>query len=373
MCSKLNNSSLIIKTDKKYINFDQRFLDWLVGFTDAEGNFNISLKGLKDEQYNNLILTYQIDVHINDILVLEYIRNKLNCGYISKSTNRCNYFVNDQKSLINIISPIFKYTELKSSKYSQYLIFEKTLNLVKCKKHLLIKHKLEIIKYFKEMKVSNKNSVARKNIPINKYWLIGFTEGDATFSTNKFIPRLKFENHKKELELFLSIKNYLKIGNLSIISRKFTEFVILDINKISILYTKILPLYKDSMLSKKSKDFIYWSYLVQIYYYGYHVLPISKELIKLIKLQLNNKLITNNNDHLILKRLNYLFSQPSPYIIKNNKRFYRNTNNLVSDSLNIICQDNKSNIQYFNSIYKCSLQINISRKIIKNCLITNVS
>jgi hypothetical protein len=52
----------------------------------------------------------------DDLYILEYIKDKLNCGNISKSEGRCNYFVNDQKSLINVILPIFNYVELKSSK-----------------------------------------------------------------------------------------------------------------------------------------------------------------------------------------------------------------------------------------------------------------
>lgn len=70
------------------------------------GNFNISLKSLKDNTYNSLTLTFQIGIHIDDLQVLEYIKDKLNCGSISKSGARCNYFVNDQKSLINVILPV---------------------------------------------------------------------------------------------------------------------------------------------------------------------------------------------------------------------------------------------------------------------------
>jgi hypothetical protein len=52
------------------------------------------------------------------------------------SGSRCNYFVNDQMSLIYIISPIFNFVKLNSSKYYQYLIFEKAINLIKLKNHL---------------------------------------------------------------------------------------------------------------------------------------------------------------------------------------------------------------------------------------------
>lgn len=93
---QIKNSALVVKSNNKSILLDKNFIQWFVGFVDAEGNFNISLKGLKDNTYNSLNLTFQIGLHIDDLSILEYIKNKLNCGSISKSGNRCNYFVNDQ-------------------------------------------------------------------------------------------------------------------------------------------------------------------------------------------------------------------------------------------------------------------------------------
>lgn len=373
--NQIKNSSLIVESNNKSIKLDKNFIHWLVGFTDAEANFNISLKGLKDNTYNSLNLTFQIGLHIDDLQVLEYIKDKLNCGSISKSGDRCNYFVNDQKSLINVILPIFNFLELKSSKYFQYLIFEKAVNMLINKEHLTPKGRLKILEYYKEIKTINLNSTARENMEIDKYWLIGFTEGDATFSTNKLVPRLKFENHIKELNLFNSILKFFKKGNLSENKRNTGESVILEINNIHVLFNTVLPLYTNFMLTKKSLDFVDWSKIVKIYYYGYHTLSEGIELITLIKSQMNNYRLSSNyvikiDQNITLEKLNYLFSLPSPYEIKNNIRFIRGTDKLVSEKLNIIVEDMNGNIQYFNSILDCSLQLNISRKIIKNCLIT---
>ena len=388
ICNQLKNSALVVESNKKSIKLDKNFIHWLIGFTDAEGNFNISLKGLVSgcevsgsERYNSLILTFQISLHKDDLYILEYIKNKLNCGSISKSGERCNYFVNDQKSLINVILPIFNYMELKSSKYFGYLIFEKAVNLLIGKGHLTPMGRLKILEYYKEMKIVNMNSTARENMEIDQYWLIGFTEGDASFSTNKLVPRLKFENHIKELELLKSILNYFKNGNLTINIRKTGKFVILEINNIRVLFNTVLPLYSNLMLTKKSKDFVDWSKIVKIYYYGYHTLSEGIELINLIKSQMNNYRLSSNSllctikidKDIILEKLNYLLSLPSPYEIKNSIRFLRGTDKLVSEKLNITVEDTKGNIQYFNSIIDCSLKINISRKIIKNCLITGTS
>ena len=102
---------------------DLNFIHWLTGFTDAEGNFNISLRELKDNKYKSINLTFQIGLHLDDLEVLKYIQKNLRCGKISISKNRCNFFVNDHLSLINSIIPIFNQVPLKSSKYSQFLIF----------------------------------------------------------------------------------------------------------------------------------------------------------------------------------------------------------------------------------------------------------
>jgi len=79
MCNQIKSSALIVvlRTNKKSIKLDKNFIHWLVGFTDAEGNFNISLKGLQGNTYNSLNLTFQIGLHKDDLYILEYIKDKL--------------------------------------------------------------------------------------------------------------------------------------------------------------------------------------------------------------------------------------------------------------------------------------------------------
>lgn len=52
------------------------------------------------------------------------------------------------------------------------------------------------------MKNKDYRSKPSCDIKITDHWFGGFTDQDATFSTNKLIPRLKFENKVKQLELF---------------------------------------------------------------------------------------------------------------------------------------------------------------------------
>jgi len=137
-----------------------------------------------------------------------------------------------------------------------------------------------MIKFYHEMKKPYL-ALLNNNIHLTIRWLGGFTDGYASFSIFKYKPRLKFENHLKELELFNRIKDFLNISNnLSITKPRLDRSnsnatVSLDITDIHILKKSIVPLYsKDGILkTKKFKDFNDWSFVLDIYYFGYHLLP----------------------------------------------------------------------------------------------------
>ena len=138
------------------------------------------------------MLTFQIGLHIDDLFILEYIKNKLNCGHISISGKNCNYFINDKNSLLQIFLPIFNFTKLNSSKYHQFILFEKVVNFIKDKKHLSKEGKLEMIKFYHEMKKPYLAPL-NNNTLLTIHWLGGFTDGVASFSIFNYKPRLKFE------------------------------------------------------------------------------------------------------------------------------------------------------------------------------------
>jgi Cytochrome c oxidase subunit III/LAGLIDADG endonuclease len=219
----INNLSSI-KKDNLFINFknskeqkefllNSEFLEWFTGFTDAEGNFNLTLRKLNENNYTSAMLTFQICLHIDDLFILENIKKKINCGHISISGSKCNYFINDKDSLLQILLPIFNFTKLNSSKYYQFIIFEKAVNFFKEKKHLSKEGKLEMIKFYHEMKNPYLAPKEPYNSPLTIHWLGGFTDGDASFSIFNYKPRLRFENHIKELELFNRIKDFFNISN----------------------------------------------------------------------------------------------------------------------------------------------------------------
>ena len=392
-----NNNLLINMPSFKEKNFEsdfleKDFLEWFVGFTDAEGNFNIKLNGLNDNTFKNVQFTFQIGLHEDDRDVLSYIMNTLKCGHISKSKGRVNFFVNDLNSLLYIIIPIFDCVNLNSSKYYHFELFKKAVFLTKDKSHLLNQGKLEIINYRKEMQMmSDKwvpNSMYSK-INITNNWLAGFIDGDGSFSYNKYVPRFKLENHCKELELYNKIKEFLTVGNVMLTSPRVNRVsnnstVVLEINKIKELKDILIPLmYKNNCIlfkTLKSEDFLLWLKLIDIYYKGYHTITEGKYLFDAIKLHINRYRLTSNIallenvqtislseiDNLLVK----LYLLDSPYEIKQGIRYYRNTDKLVSEATNIVVIDNNNNKTIYNSFTDCAKSLHISRKTIKQCLNT---
>jgi len=229
------------------------------------------LTDLNGTTYKHAQFVFQIGLHKDEIKVLEYIKNTLKCGHISKSNDRVNYFVNDLNSLLYVILPIFDQVNLNSSKYHHFELFKKAVLLTRDKGHLSPEGKLVIIDYKKEMtNMSGKwipGSIKEKII-ITKYWLAGFIDAEASFSTNKYVPRFKLENHIKELELYNKIKDFLKTGNLLLTTPREYKVnsnptIVLEINKVNELRVNLIPLMYDHnkevlLKTLKAQDFSLW-------------------------------------------------------------------------------------------------------------------
>lgn len=134
--NSLNKNLRLICSSNKTVHLDYKFLEWFSGFSDAECNFNLLLRNFNNNSYYSVMATFQIGLHIDDLPLLEFIQKTLKCGHISVSGTRCNFFINDQYFLINVVPPIFNYVKLNNSKFYKFLIFEKVVNCFKDKSHL---------------------------------------------------------------------------------------------------------------------------------------------------------------------------------------------------------------------------------------------
>jgi len=340
-CYKNFDLTLKDKNNKEF-KINKTFLEWLVGFTDAEGNFtiilrdnpkvrnNILLKGRKRSNVSKYVnLTFQIGLHVADLSTLKFIQKELRCGNISVSKNKCNYYVSNYDSIINIIIPLFNYFHLNSTKYSQFIKFKEAADIIYNKSHLTYEG-LSKLSNLKD--IINISPYSPELINITDNWILGFIEGDATFSTGSiYRPRLKFENHIKEEKLFIKLQEYFGKGKV----RKFERIrhiteksVILDISDIYYFKLILIPLFRNlKFYTKKYLDFCYWSYIVDLYYLGFHLTLEGKSLIKEIKSLMNKKSLINSKENLQIDEISIkvinLLDKPSPYVIINGKRHKR--------------------------------------------------
>ena len=97
------------------------FLEWLAGFTDAEGTFSI----IPQSNWAYVSLNFAIEVHIDDIDVLHQIAKNLGIGVVDKGRTRptAKFYVKNFEDIISVLIPIFKEFPLQTTKYLDFTCF----------------------------------------------------------------------------------------------------------------------------------------------------------------------------------------------------------------------------------------------------------
>lgn len=270
------------------------FKQWLVGFLDAEGSFMI----IPRRPNNRISLKIEIGLHIDDLPLLKIIQTKLNCGIIfeGKSRSICKFTINNQSDLKNIILPVLEEFPLNTTKYLNYLDFKEALNMVDRKEHLTTNGKLQILNLKANMNRSRTNYEMPSDhiIRITPEWLLGFIEGDGSFTTTKLMPFLSIAQSIRDYAVLKKISDYFSSGTLQ--EQKITNrykdeqpMVRLIFQDIRLLHNTLLPLF-DSLefYSKKQLDYKDWIIIVKLYYSGIHLYPQGEKLINDLKMNMNN-------------------------------------------------------------------------------------
>ena len=157
------------------------FFFWFSGFTDAEGNFLITI----DRSFVKFRL--KISLHIDDIEALNIIKSKLNVGRVTVEINRdhCSFIVEKYDDIRNVISPLFKSYPLHTSKRLDFEDFNKAVLIKDYINKNISEAEMERIISLKNGMNSNRETftyqTSKSQIIINPNWLIGFLEGEGTF------------------------------------------------------------------------------------------------------------------------------------------------------------------------------------------------
>lgn len=299
---------------------DENFLKWFTGFTDAEGNFTIVF--YKDSNGNIISATFRfvIELHVDDIEALRYIKSKLNLGTeIAVYGNSCKFAVVHRKDIYKLISIFDKYN-LNTIKYLDYLDFKQGFILYNEYKE---KDKTVLLGQLLKLKNGmNKNrtnfNLADHKIVISDYWLLGLIEGEGSFHLEKKELRPGFVIWLTHVQLFLleKIKDFLednlgfdkyslfKLKNSSCISINTSSngenskpMVKLVIRNTNVLINYLIP-FLDNMkfITKKGKDFEDFKIISAAVYNGTVINDIIKSLIIKLSYTMNHYRLSTNND-----------------------------------------------------------------------------
>lgn len=343
-----DNSSVILEKSNNLT--DEEFLFWFSGFTDAEGNFLITI----DRKY--IKTRFKINLHIDDIEVLYVIKSKLGFGRVVKEINSCAFIVEDALN-IGKLCQIFNKYPLHTSKKLDFLSFCEAIT-IKSKSKVLSEvdlDKIISIKNSMNSKRTNFTSVISKSqIIINPNWFIGFLEGEGTFgiktgsslyfqvaqknTSQECLNAITFflvnlpNSAKSKILSDVSYENKISLAPVTInvtnsINQK-TNVVSLVISSVDSLYYYLLPYLNESKFySRKYIDFNLWKMALLLKIHGYYYTVEGKNLFLDISEILNKRYTTDNigvadnveniiND--ITERFNLIMQKDPPFDVNLN-------------------------------------------------------
>ena len=135
-----------------------------MGFSDGESNFTIVLH--KDKNHKILYFTFRfmIELHVDDIDALKYIKSKLNIGNdIVVYGNSCKFTVTHSKYIYKLINIFDKYN-LNTTKHLDYLDFKQAFFLYQ-ERDKTIKEKESLIDKILELKNGMNKYRTNYNLP----------------------------------------------------------------------------------------------------------------------------------------------------------------------------------------------------------------
>ena len=297
----------------KILNIDQ-FIQWFVGFTEAEGCFKIKPR-YREGKFISFQFEFEIHLHIDDLTLLNHIKETLKIGnvYANGSRNSCSFVVGSEKQLRELIKILDSFP-LNGIKYLDFLDFKEAFLLYFNRNKVISEDLLKKLLKLKEG--INKGRVdfilpPNHQINITGYWLAGLIDGEGSFSMTRgsrlrLCFQLLFTAAQKPL--LEAIKMYLmnnlgfdrfslwKLANSSDIGifdfrakGNSRPTVCLEIRNVHLLQNYLIPFFNNyTLLSKKGLDFEDFKVLCQIIHKGGHKNNLIRELLIKLSLRMND-------------------------------------------------------------------------------------
>ena len=311
--------STLSSSDKK----DEEFYKWFVGFADGESNFTIVFQKDTNGNITGASFRFIIELHIDDIDTLKYIKSKLNLGNeIAVYGNSCKFTVIHRRDISKLISVFDKYN-LNTTKYLDYLDFKKAFHLYHDNNRGVPLNKRTLIDQLLKFKNGMNKNRFEFNFPedykivVSDYWLLGLIEAEGSFylDRSKLQPVFMIALTKIQLPVIKKIKDYLinnlgfdkyskfKLENSSAIAivenkeRNNAKCLIrLTISNINILTNYFIPYLENKrFITKKGKDFQDFKIICRAIYNGAYRTEEIKSLILKLSYTMNNFRLSSNS------------------------------------------------------------------------------
>jgi len=267
-----------------------------------------------------------IELHIDDLDALNFIKSKLNLGNdISVYANSCKFTVTHPKDIYKLISIFDKYN-LNTTKYLDYLDFKKAFVLYqegRClstgsrfKDKKILIDKLLKLKGGMNSRRTNFNFPVGHEIIISGPWLLGLIEGEGSFYLDRtgFKPVFSMVLSEVQLPVVEKIIEYLesslgfneysmfKLKSSSLIAIKRGKainnskpLIGLTVKNTNVLVNYFIPyLDKLTFITKKSKDFNDFKIICTAIYNGTYRKDDIKSLILKLSYTMNNYRLSTN-------------------------------------------------------------------------------
>lgn len=279
------------------------FNEWLVGFTDGDGTFNV----YKNIKLNKLSFTFKLTQSIYNVQLLYKIKNYLGVGkVVFYEKNKASYILRNKTHISTILFPIFEKYPLLTSKYYDYKYFKNSIDI--SNKDISLKEKIYIINNLNNLNKKELNSPVWKDLNykdiksvkqiykiMSKSWLVGFIEAEGSFflvskSPTRIVHAFGITQKLDPIILY-SIKHMLHITSNVKYKLKHNYYIIETVNNRSINYIInyfIKKDHKNIFLGMKSFEFNLWKRTYKKYKNDYSKLIKIRQIVRSLKKNNNN-------------------------------------------------------------------------------------
>lgn len=260
-----------VPLSKKLIQNDINFQQWFVGVTDGDGTFHFS-----EQAPGKWVFYFKIAQSTYNLRLLYHIKSQLGVGGVRVANSArgpaqamAEYRIRNKQHLLEYIIPLFDQNPLLTSKYYNYELFKKALeisnnpNLSVVQRHALLSKLKQSVRdedYISPvwLAIDNKiTSLASAQQVMTKSWLVGFTEAEGSFylfskEANRIVHAFEITQELDKIVLdaaaqILGVKVRVKKTYSTVYAENLQDI------------PKIISYFQDTMKGMKSLEYRIWA------------------------------------------------------------------------------------------------------------------